>query len=80
MFQVGDKVKIIKNLLPDKYHERVGDFSLTYEIKEIDNEAILVVIFNNYHSWNLNKKYIELNYNYYRRKKIEMICSKLEIE
>ena len=79
MFKVGDKVKIIQSLLPEKYHERVGDFSLTYEIKEIDNNSFLAVIFNSYHSWNLNKEYLVLDYNYYRRKKIERVCSKLEI-
>ena len=76
MFKVGDKVKI-KNLLPNKYHERVGDFSLTYEIKNIDNDVVLTII-NSYHSWNLNKEYLELDYDYYRKMKIKKICSKLE--
>ena len=78
MLKIGDKVKIIKSLLPEKHHERVGDFNLTYKIEDIDDDSILAIISNSYHTWNLNAKYLELDYNYYRKMKIKKICSKLE--
>jgi hypothetical protein len=82
MFKVGDKVKINKSVLPEKYHSRVKDFNLTYEVINCDQSfgVITHISLSNFKkTWNLNIKYLELDKQYYRTLKLKKICSKLEI-